>query len=333
MERARVCPQCGRPRTGELQFCAGCGYDFSSVGSSATSVASRKSDPWTISQIVLVVFAVLLLGALASLAYVTVINPAALQGIAGGDDESGNTDAGTSAAPSSRPTSTPRPRSTARTQSTAPEAPSPPAQGSAEVEMVRKGTTVLDHGMGSETLLVWAEYRNSGSVPAKPGGLPSYILYRPDGSVLDDALFFGAVPEPIMPGESGYLLQHANLFTEDDITVGEVEIDVDWEAADSSRRDMTLSRIDWRAEPIAGISLEISGVAENPSPDPVWSGVLGMVFFDSAGTPIGGFYDNLAVGFVDGSGREAFTVQSFGAPASMADRIASYEAFAFEHEP
>jgi hypothetical protein len=314
-----------------LQFCAGCGYDFSSIQSSATSVAARKSEPWTIGQIVLVVLAVLLVGTVAGLTYVTVVNPAAFQGVAGGDDDSSNTDVETSATPSPGQTSKPRPRSTPRAEST--PAPSAATQGLARVELVRQGTSVLDHGMGSETLLVWAEYRNSGSVPVKPGGIPSYILYRPDGSVLDDALFLGAVPEPIMPGESGYLLQHANLSTEGDITVGEVEIDVDWEVADSPRRDMTLSRIDWRAEPIAGIALEISGVAENQSPDPVWSGVLGMVFFDSGGTPIGGFYDNLAVGFVEGSGREAFTVQSFGAPASIADRIASYEAFAFEHEP
>ncbi len=328
--QARFCPQCGAPRGAGDRFCRGCGRDLSeapppdgvrSFPAAASDVPPRSVPPLLAIGVVLILLVVAVSGGLlvssamrprpTAAPLAVVATPTALLALS---------PAPAPAAPSVAPYVLP--------PVSLPPLPAVTPASVASIKLVSARATAVGY-----QIMIAAQFKNLGPDLVALGDGAAYILYATDGSLITSGTFLLPLPQVIAAGQSAYYFD-TYVVTEGSVSVGRVEVTPPrlYSATDLGP-PITLSDVSVGSDAY-GVTVDVKGIAINGGSDDLQNVVVGIIFFDRNGRPIGGAVDNVATPVIGGGQRRGFQMLAASVlPVGVLNMAASHKLIAYNWSP
>jgi hypothetical protein len=187
-------------------------------------------------------------------------------------------------------------------------------------------------GYGGLNYEVIVEVHNEGGTAADiSGGSNDYTIYYKDGSVLTTGTFTYPFPQTIPSNEYGYFVDSGSFDKGTKLSdIGKVDSSLQYGDPVCDASMLSVSKV--RVTPESyGSGLNATGVVTNNGATDASDVIVGFIFFDSAGSPIGALYDNNAGALSAGKSKGSSTSYP-GTPPLKPSAVKSYKAFAYDFQ-
>jgi hypothetical protein len=185
-------------------------------------------------------------------------------------------------------------------------------------------------GFGGLNYEVIVEVYNEGGMAADiSSGSNDYTIYYNDGSVLVTGTFTYSFPQTLPPNEYGYFVDSGSFDQGTKLNdVGKFDPSVQYGDATCDPGMLSVSKVRVTQESY-GSGLNVKGVVTNSGTTDASNVIVGFLFFDSTGSPIGALYDNNAGALPAGKAKGSSTSYP-GTPPLKPSAVKSYKAFAYD---
>lgn len=187
-------------------------------------------------------------------------------------------------------------------------------------------------GYGGLNYEVIVEVHNEGGTSAGiSSGSNDYTIFYKDGSVLATGSFTYSFPQIVPPDGYGYFVDSGSFNQGTKLSeVGKFDPSVQYGEAQCDPRMLTVSKVRVTQEQY-GSGLNASGVITNEGTTDASDVVVGFLFFNSGGHPIGALYDNSAGALPAGKSKGSSTSYP-GTPPLKPSAVKTYKAFAYDFQ-